>query len=134
MNARDAGAPTPQLPSRLEWGVAALGLLLVAGVLGFLLYQALLTPDTPPEIALRVLDVQPSSGGYLVRLEAANRGGETAAELVVEGALRRGGEVAETSELTFDFVPPDSVREGGLFFSQDPRGRLELRAKSFREP
>lgn len=124
----------PHNPSRLEWGVAALGFLLVLCTLGFLLYRAFFVPDTPPDVSLRVVSVQPSSGGYLVLLEAVNRGGETAAELLVEGELRQGGQVVETGELTFDFLPPDSVREGGLFFRRDPRAGLELRAKSFREP
>lgn len=130
----DAPRKSPQNPSRLEWVVAALGLLLTLGTVGFLFYQALFGETTPPDISLQVVAVAPSSGGYLVTVEARNRGGETAAEVLVEGELLHAGET-ETSELTFDFVPAASAREGGLFFSRDPRaGRLELRAKSYREP
>lgn len=133
-NREDGKEAVPQDPSRLEWGVSALGFVLVLGTVGFLLYQAFFVPDTPPDVSLRVVSVQPSSGGYLVLLEATNRGGETAAELVLEGELRQGERVVETSELTFDFLPPDSVREGGLFFTQNPTEGLELQVKSYREP
>jgi uncharacterized protein (TIGR02588 family) len=34
-----------------------------------------------------------------------------------------------------DYVPPRSSREGGLWFSRDPRaGRLTLRATGYAEP
>lgn len=128
-------SPQPQNPSRLEWLVAALSLVLVLGTVGFLFYQALFGETTPPDISLQVVAIVPSSGGYLVTVQAQNRGGETAAELVVEGELLSAGETLETSELTFEFVPAHSSREGGLFFRHDPAGgRLELRAKSYREP
>ena len=62
------------------------------------------------------------------------RGDEAAAELGVEGTIERGGQPLETSETTFDFVPSGSVREGGLFFTEDPRGALTLRSLGYREP
>ena len=65
--------------------------------------------------------------------EARNTGGEAAAELGVEGSAQIGGTV-ETSDTTFDFLPPDSVREGGLFFSGDPRGSLTLRVLATASP
>lgn len=118
--------------SPLEWTVAGLGLVLVVGAAGFMLLKTT-DSDAPPDVQLHVLDVTASSGGYLVRIEARNTGGEAAAELGVEGSAQIGGTV-ETSDTTFDFLPPDSVREGGLFFSGDPRSSLTLRALGYREP
>lgn len=120
--------------SGLEWVVAGLGLVLVLGTVGFMLVQAFSGGDAPPRITLRVLEVRASGDGFLVRLEAHNSGDDAAAELGVEGTVTRGGRTVETSDTTFDFVPADSVREGGLFFSDDPRGGLSLRAVGFREP
>lgn len=118
--------------SPLEWAVAGLGLVLVVGAVGFTLFETTAS-DAPPDVQLHILDVTASSGGYLVRIEARNAGSEAAAELGVEGSAQIGGTV-ETSDTTFDFLPPDSVREGGLFFSGDPRGSLTLRVLGYREP
>jgi uncharacterized protein (TIGR02588 family) len=120
--------------SVLEYVIAGLGLALVLAALGFMGYRALADDNRPPEISLEVLRVTRSSGGYLVLLEARNSGDETAAELTVEGTVERPGQEPETSEVTFDFVPPDSVREGGLFFQADPEGALTLKLLGYREP
>ena len=120
--------------SPLEWLVAGFGLVLVVGAVGFMLFRAFADTHTPPNVQLRVLDVTASKGGYLVRVEAHNTGDEAAAELSVEGTVERGGKTLETRDTTFDFVPSGSVREGGLFFSEDPRGALSLRPLGYREP
>lgn len=120
--------------SVLEYVVAVIGLVFVLGGVGFMAFEAFTDSSQPPDIRLRVLEVTRSSGGYLVTIEARNAGDETAAELGVEGTLARPGQEPETSETTFDFVPPDSLREGGLFFTQDPRGALTLRVLGYREP
>lgn len=120
--------------SVLEWAVAAVGLAGVLGAVGLLTVQALTTRDRPPNLELRVVNVQDVRGGYLALIEARNRGDEAAAELGVEGTIERGGQPLETSETTFDFVPSGSVREGGLFFTEDPRGALTLRSLGYREP
>lgn len=125
---------TPKRTSVLEYLVAALGLVFVLGVVGFMTYRALSDGNQPPDVSLKVVQVTRSSGGYHVAIEAQNTGDETAAELGVEGTVERPGQEPETSETTFDFVPPDSVREGGLFFSEDPRGALTLRVLGYREP
>lgn len=120
--------------SVLEYLVAALGLALVGAAVGFMLFMAVTGGDLPPQVQLRVVSVTASSGGYLVLIEAHNSGDEAAAELGIEGTIERGGETVETSDTTFDFLPSDSVREGGLFFSEDPRGALSLRVLGYREP
>ncbi len=120
--------------SGLEWVVAGLGLVLVAFTVAFMLFQTFSGGDLPPQVTLRVLETKRSGDGFLVLIEAHNVGDEAAAELGVEGTVTRGGKTVETSETTFDFLPAESVREGGLFFSEDPRGSLSLRALGFREP
>lgn len=120
--------------SVLEYVVAAIGLLFVIAAIGFMSYKAFTHGDQPPMISLRVVQVERSSGGYLVSIEARNTGDDTAAELGVEGTVERPGQEPETSETTFDYLPPDSVREGGLFFSENPGGALTLRVLSYREP
>ncbi len=120
--------------SVLEWAVAGLGFVLVTFAVGFMAFQAFTSQDLPPNIELRVVRIEDVQGGYLALIEARNRGDEAAAEVGVEGSIERGGQPLETSETTFDFVPSGSVREGGLFFTEDPRGALTLRSVGYREP
>ncbi len=69
------------------------------------------------------------------RAAAANSGNATAASLVVEGVLTRGGVAIESSVITVDYVAAGSERGAALFFSNDPRqGQLSVRAKGYIEP
>jgi uncharacterized protein (TIGR02588 family) len=128
-----------QTPSRdlpmLEWIVGGIGALLVGGTIAFLVYHALARDWTPPDVRVieqRVLDLQ---DGYLVQFRAYNQGGSAAAQLTIEGELVGPDGRTETSEAVLDYVPARSSREGGLWFSGDPRvGQLTLRATGYAEP
>jgi uncharacterized protein (TIGR02588 family) len=122
-------------PPRLEWTVAAFGLLIVLATLGVLTYQALGAGESPADIVNRVVAVRPVTGGHLVQVEVRNNGGETTAGLIVKGTLKQGERDVETSEVTLNYVPGRSTREAGLFFTENPqRYRLELRALGYQEP
>lgn len=122
-------------PTAWEWLAAGIGLLLLAGSMGFLLWDHWRGDGAPPSPQVALVDVLPQGGHYLVRVRVTNRSGGTAAALRVEGELRRADEVVERSELELDFLPGHSTREGGLFFRQDPRSlRLVLHARSYQEP
>jgi uncharacterized protein (TIGR02588 family) len=122
-------------PSSLEWTVAAFGLLVVLYTLGFLTYEAVAGDTSSPDPLIRVTSVHKVQGGYLAQVEVSNRGGDTAAGLLIEGTLKRGGQDVETSETTLDYLPGQSLREAGLFFGEDPRRyQLELRALGYQEP
>jgi uncharacterized protein (TIGR02588 family) len=130
----DARAPEHPVPL-LEWMIAGMGALLVAAAIAYLVHQAIWRDETPPDVRLAVERVVRLQEGYLVEFRATNRGAQAAQELVVEGRLARPGGVAETAEATFDYLPPDSYREGGLFFTGDPRrGELRLRTKGYARP
>lgn len=125
------GSDTPLL----EWIVACVGLILVAGSIGFLIYQAMTRNSSPPDIMLKVKIVTPISNGYLIKFQAMNQGNSTAKGLIVEGQLKDGDEEIETSETTLDYLPSLSEREGGLFFTKDPRQfELQLRALGYEQP
>jgi uncharacterized protein (TIGR02588 family) len=115
--------------------VAALGLCLVVGVVGFMLYRAFTEAGTPPTIEFTVDAIQPSGPGYLVTFTATNRGDEAAAALMIEGQLTGEDGAVETSAATLTYLPGGSQRQGGLFFAADPRaGQLTLRAKGYESP
>lgn len=123
------------IKSRWEGGAAALSALLVLAVVGYLLYDAVARPRTPPAVTVQADTVLKAGGLWLVRFRAENSGHSTAAGVKVEGELREGGQTVETSEAMLDYVPGESVRRGGLFFRADPRAyRLELRALGYQEP
>ena len=120
-----------------EQVVGYLGLVIVIGVIIFLLYEAS-QPVTPPDIMITVKETIAQGSGYLVEIEAVNQGGMTAATVVVEGTLTAADDpetLLEQSDVTFDYVPLQSSRQGGLFFSHDPEQyQLEIQVKSYIRP
>jgi uncharacterized protein (TIGR02588 family) len=119
----------------LEWIVASLGLALVVATLSFMGYRAYTRDGAAPFISIRVDAVEQMQDRFLVVIAAANVGQVTAADVKVEGRLERGTEVVEVSEMTYRYLPPDSERRGGLFFTRDPAlYTLVIAAKGYEKP
>lgn len=115
--------------------VALIGLILALSAIGYLLYQAISSKDSPPAIELRVDEILTTQNSYLVKITALNQSDSTAAELKLAGTLFQDEEPVETSQITFDYLPAQSQRKGGLFFQYDPRRyRLRLRAEGYQNP
>ena len=120
-----------------HWVIAGIGGLLLLGTAGYLLYCDITQEPTPPAIILHVIDVHRQNDGYLATIEAVNTGGRTAAQVVITGSLYRDGTEIEEREYTYDYLPPRSPRDGGLFFehASDAQGvHLEVRASGYTEP
>lgn len=118
-----------------EWLMAMLGVGLVVGVIGFLLYQGLGVKPGLPDIILEAGAPIETQDGYLVTVRVRNEGGETAADLTIEGTLEQDGETVETSQATLDYVPAYSTRQAGFFFAKDPRAfELVLRVGGYQAP
>ena len=117
--------------------VGVVGLLIVLGVVGILLYEAL-QPQTAADIVTKVKAVTPQAGGYLVDFEASNHGRQTAASVTIEGALydrAQGDQLVETANVTFDYIPDQSNRTGSFVFEHDPRQYdVRLQVKGFMDP
>lgn len=127
--------PAPHETTWSQWLVAALSTLLVLGAIGFLVYDALRSPPTPPRIVFEVDSAVPAGDGFLVQFRARNRGNTTAARLIVEGTLGGPTGVVASSEATIDYVPAGGAARAGLYFPLDPRGfRLIIRAKGYAMP
>lgn len=120
----------------LEWIFACLGLLVVAGFLGAIGWQAWGGREGQlPVLVTRVDKILPQAGDWLVEVTVVNRGSRTAANVQVEAALRGPEGVLERSSVVFDYVPSRSQRTGGLLFDSDPRGEaLEVRAVGWTDP
>jgi uncharacterized protein (TIGR02588 family) len=81
------------------------------------------------------VSIVPAQNGYLVQFHAVNQGGSTAAGVVIGGELRRDAETIESSHTTLNYLPANSERGGGLFFTHDPRQfDLQMRALGYEEP
>ncbi len=118
----------------LEWIASALGLILVVGSLGLILYDAF-DQDTLPRLEARAGPVISVNSRHLVQVTVWNRGGSTAAMVNIQGVLRRGTKTIETAATTFDYVPAHSSTEGGMFFTHNPRAyQLQLKANAYMDP
>lgn len=122
-------------PSIWEWVIAAIGLVLVVGAIGFVLYQAIWGSEVPPDVQIQIKSIQPVSSGYLVIFSIRNQSGATLEGVLVEAELKRGEEKIESSQTTIDFVPAHSNRKGGFFFRKNPHAySLETRASGYQQP
>lgn len=128
------GEARPLAGSHWEWVAAIVSLLLVAAAIGYLLVDAT-RPQTPPHVVVRVDTIIAQPGGFLLEFEARNLGSRTAADVRVEGTIDGGSAGPESSDATMDFLPGESSRRGGLFFSEDPRVHpVELRVIGYQRP
>lgn len=117
------------------WGIGLLGLIFILGSIGLALYEAALGDSSPPDVTVQLEQITPAKNGFLVEFRVINEGGTTAAGLVVEGTLQNGNEIIESSNTTVEYAPSHSERQGGLFFTQDPRQyELQLRATGYETP
>lgn len=119
----------------LEWIVAAIGVLLVGGAIGYLVYHSMTRGETPPDVRVDAEQVLELPHGYVVQFRALNEGGSAAAQVTIEGELVDRDGATERGEAVLDYLPPRSDRTGGLLFKSDPRqGELRLRATGYAKP
>jgi uncharacterized protein (TIGR02588 family) len=118
--------PAQDIPA-LEWLSAGIGLVLASTAIGLTAWDALFGVEGPPVIEVKIRTVTPTPHGYVVQVEAFNRGGEPAAQVQIEGVM-----ASERSSLVLDYIPEQSHASGGLVFKSDPRAQsLDLRATGF---
>ena len=131
---KNQSGPASSATPLMEWIVACIGLALVAGVIGFLIYGTF-RENSAPDVTVMAAQPVRSGDGYLVPVIAENRGGSTAAGLVIEGELRSDSAVIERSEATADYLPPQSKKRLGLFFTRDPQQfELKVRPLGYEDP
>jgi uncharacterized protein (TIGR02588 family) len=121
--------------SKWSWLVAAVGLVLIVGSAGFMLYRAFAGDSSPPDLVIETDSVVSTGAGYLVPIRVRNRGGSAAAGLIVEGVLKQRTTTVEASMVAMTYVPAGSQRRAGLIFSRDPQKfDLQVRAKGYEQP
>lgn len=129
-----AGSPEAA-PPFWEWVAAGAGLLLVLASIGVLAYYAWTGQSDLPQPEVQVVAIEQQPAGWLVAVRIHNRAQATAAALRLSGRLRQGPEVVEERALELQYLPAGSSREGGLFFSRDPRlHSIEWAFESYERP
>lgn len=119
----------------LEWISAAIGLALFLLVVGVIGWEAVRGDHSPPRFTVKAGDVAEVPGGYRLTIRVRNDGGSPAAAVTVDGRLTPQGGDEETAQATLDLVADGSVREGGLFFTEDPRrAQVDLRVSAYVDP
>lgn len=136
MASKDEPTQQPTGTSALEWAVAAVGAVLVAAAIIYLIWYGIVRPDGPPELTLRPLsEAKQMEGGYLLPVELKNQGYSTAANVEIAGELRAGSESVETSHASIDYVPQQSTRKAYFQFTENPADyTLELRVEGMAKP
>ena len=120
----------------LEWVVFAVGLALVAGVLGYLAYDGLTMGDAPPSIEVRLGAPEQRGASFIVPVYVFNRGDATAEGVTVEVAQQRAdGQAGEQGQFEVAFLPRRATREGWVAFKTDPRQTtLTARVLGYEKP
>lgn len=119
----------------LEWGVFAVGLVLVASVVAYLAYDGATLGDAPPNVEVRLGTPRQGAHNFLVPLTVTNHGDKTAGGVLVQVTLESAGGAHEQSEITFAALPRRASREGYVTFQTDPRtAPLKARVLGYEEP
>ncbi|MFD2247344.1 hypothetical protein [Pontibacter ruber] len=120
----------------LEWTVFAVSLLLIVSILGYLGHQAYTYVPTSPDIQVKYRPDPSVQAPYRYHVSIINLGNQTAEEVLVELALKRGSDELETAELQIPFAPKESEREGWVTFKTNPAtaDTVAARVMSYKKP
>lgn len=111
----NAGSNDHNTKNPLEWAVFAFSSLLVAGVLGFLVWNILSSDDKPAAFHIEIGSVTTLPESSVVQIRVTNTGSQTAAEvnLLIMARYPTGEKEAG---LTIDFIPRGGTRDGYAVF------------------
>jgi uncharacterized protein (TIGR02588 family) len=119
----------------LEWVVFAVGLVLVAGTLAYLVYAGATTGSEPPSLEVRLGTPEQRTHNFIVPVTVINHGDKTAGGIKIEVVLETEGQEKARGELDIPFLPRRATREGWVAFEQDPRtAQLKARVLGYEEP
>jgi len=123
--------------SAAEWVAAGVGLVALLVVTGTLLFEAITQDGLPPTLSVQTGETaQQDDGIFHVPVRLRNAGHSTAAGILVEGQLRdEEGETVEEAQFELEYLPPESSRQGGLYFINNPHDyELTVIPRGYRNP
>jgi uncharacterized protein (TIGR02588 family) len=104
----------------LEWVVFSVGLMLLIGTLGLLIYEAVQFDMSSPSLIVSVGEPEMRHETYIVPVSVKNEGGKTASNVEVEVTAYFSPGEEEPSSVTFQFIPRHSSEQGWVTFGRDP--------------
>ena len=138
MNDTDASPQVEQKQKRspAEWTTFSIALLILAAIVGLVIYKWLTQKNQPPVLSISSSsEIREAPGQYYVPFSVTNTGGETAESVQVIAELRINGDVEESGEQLIDFLASGEKEEGAFVFSRNPRqGELVVRVASYKRP
>lgn len=114
-----AAAPKPRTPA--EWVSLAASLLLLACVVGVIVWLWAAEPEGPPRFAVERGAARQEAGLFHLSVAVTNVGGAAASQVRIEGRLGGAGQ-EERPATTIDFLPVGAREEAVLVFRGDPAG------------
>ena len=127
---RGESASSPRTPA--EWVSLAVSLLLLACVVGAIIWLWVKEPAGPPRFEVERAAVRVEAGLYHLPVAVTNVGGEAAGQVRVEGRLSTGGQ-EERPATTIEFLPVRAREEAVLIFRGDPSG-ASVEVVSYQRP
>ena len=112
---------------RLEWAMAALGLVLTLATLIIVLKAAGAT--APPDLSVRLVEARPMGDQWVAEVEVTNRGDATAASVEVEW-----GTPPDVASATFDYAPGHGRERLSLVLPARPGPDTPFRIRGWSEP
>jgi uncharacterized protein (TIGR02588 family) len=103
-----------------EWIVSGIGLILVLGSLGFLVYKGIAVEQQPPLFVAQWLETVELEDDYLVKFQVFNRGGESVSSLTVLAEMHSAGGKAIERQVNIDYLPAHSSRQIAMLFPTPP--------------
>lgn len=104
----------------LEWVVFVLGFIVVAGVIGLLVYEAVRFEGSSPTLTVALGTPGFQHGSYTIPVTIENTGGKTASNVEVEVTVHFSSGEEEQASVTFQFVPRHSSETGWVTFGRHP--------------
>jgi len=123
-------APSPRTPA--EWVALALSLLLLACVVGAVVWLWATEPAGPPRFEVERGAVRVEGGLFHLPVALTNVGGEAAGQVRLEGRPAGGGQ-EERPATTIEFLPVGAREEAVLIFRADP-SRASVEVVSYQRP
>lgn len=119
-----------------EWITFGIAALILAGLVGSVLYMWATDRERPPVLTLKSSSpMREAKGQFYVPFELTNEGGETVESVQIVAELKRGDRVEETGEQQIDFLSGGETEEGAFIFRQNPQqGELVLRVSGYTVP
>lgn len=118
----------------LEWAVFSLSSVLVAGVLGFLLWSSISLGESPSSFVLKSGTIRYANESTIIPIHITNSGSATAAEVNVSVIASYPAGDRE-STLTLDFVPRGGSRDGyAIFPGTEKPSAVSARVIGYIEP